>query len=149
MVVLLALLLSVRWLLVAILVRIDETIYMPQGVVYLGAASVLLLVPMVTTGRVPQISLRLLHAAITVAGLAYFLSPVMLEFALRVLPSAYVATVFATVPMWLLLIAHGMFRDKFNQYVLLFVGIAVFFFGIREEAELRGSTILAMGALFV
>lgn len=147
MILFLGVVLSMRWILIAVLARLDEAIYVPQAFVYFGAALVLFFIPLITNGRVPQLSLRLLHAAITVAGLAYFMSPVLLVFALRVLPSAFCATVFATLPMWLLLIAYGMGREKLNQYILLVVGISVFFIGIKDEAALRGSTALALGAL--
>ena len=129
------------------LARSSDAIYFPQAIRYFGGAVVLLAIPLVTMGRVPALSLRLLHAAITVAGLAYVLSPLLLTYALRVLPSGFAAFVYCTLPMWLLLVAYRAGREKSNQFMILTVGIVVLYFGSRDDAELRGDSLVASAAL--
>lgn len=130
--------LSTTWLLSAVLARLSDAVYLPQAARLGGGALFLFLVPLVTAGRLPQISLRLLHAAITVAGLAYFVSPVLLTFALRTLPSGFVAIVYSTLPLWLILVAHGAGFDKKNQYLLVVIGLGLFLWGVLPEIALRG-----------
>jgi len=137
-------LIAPTWILLAVLSRWEEAIYFPMAVRYLGTAIVLAGVPFLFRGWLPRISLRLLHAAITVAGLAYFLSPVLCFFALRRLPSGFVALVFATVPMWFILVAYGAGRERLPSYFVLVAGLVLLYLGVRPEAELRGNSLLGL-----
>jgi drug/metabolite transporter (DMT)-like permease len=149
MVIILGAILATRWLLFAVIVRLSDMIFLPLALTFFGASVVLFVAPVLSTGRLPHFSQRLVYAAITVSGLVYVMSPLLLGYALRVLPSGFAAMAFAASPILFMFLAYGRFREKANQYALIAVALGVFYVGIREDAELRGNSLLATAALFI
>ncbi len=139
--------LSSTWFCIAVLARLDTAVYLPQGVRFLGASLVLLVLGWISARRLPQISLKLFHAAITVAALAYVLSPVLCFYALRTLSSGLGALVYVSIPMWFLLAAYGEGGDRMYQHVALVLGLALVTWGVWDQNVLRGGSVLAIFAL--
>ncbi len=141
--------LSTTWLCIAVLARLDTAIFLPQAVRFFSAALVLLVLGWITTRRLPQISLRLFHASITVAALAHVLSPVLCFFALRALPSGLGSLMYVSIPIWFLLAAYGEGGDRLWQHVFIVVGLLLVTWGVWEQADLRGGGFLSTIALVV
>ncbi len=141
--------LSTTWICIAVLARMESAVFLPQAVRFLGAASVLLVLGFIATKRLPQISLRLFHAAITVAALAYVLSPLLCYYSLRTLSSGLGALVYVSIPIWFLLAAYGEGRDRLWHHVLLVVGLVLVAIGSWDQADLRGGGITALVTLVI
>ncbi len=143
----LGVLLSTSWLCNAIVVRVTDLLYLPIAARFLLGAMALFFIPAIFLHRFPQRSLRLLHAAISVSGLVYFMGPLLTQVSLQTLPSGAVALVMCTVPIWLSLVIRGFQTDRFSDLFLLVLGMATFIFGVWTVASERGNP--ALGLLYV
>ena len=143
-VVILAALLSTTWLSSALLIRGGNIIYFPLAVRFLLGSLTLLAIPAIFLRRVPQHSLRLLHAALSVSGLTYFLGPILLQMSLATLPSGFVALVYCTVPIWLTLLVKGFSTERFPDYFLVLLGLCCALAGCWGIAGERGEPLLAL-----
>src|SRR5690606_39105765 len=103
----LGVILSTSWLINAIVVRVTGMLYLPIAARFLMGATALFIIPALFLRRFPQRSLRLLHAAISVSGLTYFMAPLLTQVSLQTLPSGAVALVMCTVPIWLSFLVRG------------------------------------------
>lgn len=144
---LLSVVLSLSWILPAILVRLSPALFFPLGFRFLGGAFFIVMVPLLTAARIPNFSLKLLHASITVASLAYVMAPMLAYYALKTLPSAFVATAYCTLPMWFLVAAYGEFAERRNHVIVMCLALLVFFAGVYPSASLRGPYGLGLLAL--
>lgn len=144
-----ALVLSATWMLIAVLARLSPALYAPQAVRFGGAALFLLIVIFCQARRPPQISLRLFHAAITVAALAYVLSPLMIFAALRTLPSGFCALAYSTIPVWFLLLVYGYGRERLYEPLVIVIGLGLVMIAGYDESGLRGSPLLSLVLLTV
>ncbi len=140
----LGLLLSTSWLANAIVVRVTDLLYLPIALRFLMGAMVLFFIPAIFLRRFPQRSLRLLHAAISVSGLVYFMAPLLTQVSLQTLPSGAVALMMCTVPIWLTLLVKGLDTRSFPDLFLLLLGITTFFIGVWSVAEERGNPMLGL-----
>jgi len=136
--------LSLSWLCNAIVIRVTGLLYLPLAARFLFGAITLFFIPAIFLRRFPQSSLRLLHAALSVSALTYFMAPLLAQVALKTLPSASVALVMCTVPIWLALLVKGISLDRFPDLFLLFLGVASFFVGVWPLADERGNPGMAM-----
>lgn len=143
-VILVSALLSTTWLFSAVLVRGGSLLYLPLALRFLLGSLVLLLIPVIFLRRLPQHSLRLLHAALSVSGLTYFVGPLLLQMSLATYPSGFVALVFCSVPIWLTLIVKGFNTEKFSDYFLVLLGICSALVGCWSMADERGEPLMAL-----
>jgi drug/metabolite transporter (DMT)-like permease len=139
--------LSTTWLCIAVLSRLEPAVYLPQAVRFLGASLVLLVLGWVFARRLPRISLRLFHAAITVAALAYVLSPVLAFYSLRTVSSGLGALVYVSLPIWFLLVAYGEGSSRLWQHLFVVIGLVLVAIGSWDQSELRGSSYLPLFTL--
>ena len=136
---------------IAVLARLDDALFMPQVFRFLMAALVVGSLGAFSTRRLPKISLRLFHAAITVSALAYVLSPILCFYALRILPSSVGALAYVSIPLWFVALAFynpSTNRRIFERFMVL-ASIGVVFFGSFDEAALRGDPWTALLLLAV
>ena len=138
----LATILSTTWIVFAVLSRSEKAIYLPQAARFLSAALLMGLALLLRARRLPEISLRLFQASVTVSVLAFFLSPILCFFALRTLSSGAAAILYTTGPMWLLIFTQGGHRDRWVHMGIIVAGLALFMYGIFPDNELRGPTIV-------
>jgi drug/metabolite transporter (DMT)-like permease len=144
-----AFLVSTTWICCAVLARSHDAIFLPQAIRYLSAALVMAGLSYVTDRRPPGISVRLLHAAVTVGGLCYFLSPIFTFYAVRILPSGLGAVVYLSVPLWYLAAAYHGEELTLPDYVMTGVGLVVFCCGVIPESYVRGAAHLPLLCLLV
>ncbi len=139
-----AVLLSTTWLTSAILVRTTDLVYLPLAGRFLIGATTLFFIPVIFLRRMPQTSLRLLHASLSVSVLVYFLSPLLVVVSLNTLPSGMAALVMCSAPLWLSLLARGVQLNKLPNYLLLVMGLLSFLVGCWELAAERGNPVYAL-----
>lgn len=142
-------LLGVVPLTVAVLARMETSLFLPQAIRFLIASVFVALSSLVWLRKTPRVSLRLLHAALTVGALTFFFSPLLAMYASRTLPSGFVALAFATTPLWFVLLAYGEFELKLPNIFLVALGLSVFLLGTVEAAALRGGVMLPLVSLIV
>ncbi len=143
-IVILAGLLSTTWLTNGILARQPDFIYLPLALRFLFGAATLFFLPLIFLKRLPQSSLRLLHAALSVSSLTYFLAPLLLQMSLATLPSGFVGLAFCTIPIWLTIVVKGFSSEKFADYFLVILGLVVAMVGCWTIAADRGNPLMAL-----
>jgi drug/metabolite transporter (DMT)-like permease len=144
-----AFLVSTTWICCAILARSSDAIFLPQAIRFLSAAFVMAGLCSVAEQRPPGISVRLLHAAVTVGGLCYFVSPIFMFYGVRVLPSGLGALVYLSVPLWYLIAAYHGEDLVLADYVMTGVGLVVFCIGVIPDSYVRGAAHLPLLCLLL
>lgn len=129
---LLGLLFSSTWGVIALTLQEDPLIHLPNTVRYLGGALIIGAFIRIG-GRMPGLSLKLFQSAMTLATLAYFFPTTMLFEGLKVVPSSGAALVFSAVPLWVLAIVHKEWQKQSFLLALSTLGILLFFFGAENE----------------
>lgn len=141
--------LATIWMVSAILARSSDAVFLPQAFRFLSGALVLGVAPLIFWRRPPGLSIRLLHAAVTVGGLSYFIAPVFTFYALRVVPSGLVAVLYLSVPLWFLLLAYHGQEATLADFAMAGIGIVVFCGAIVPVSYVRGPAHLPLLCLFV
>lgn len=140
-------LLSFYWIATVVIARGSFASHLPLAIQFLGGALIIFVMVSITERRLPQFSIRLFQASITVGGLVYFMAPFFLLIALRTLPSALGAIAFAITPLVFLVIDAKTF-DRFLNFAVCAVAMGIYYFGAHAEADLRGNSLIAFFVLF-
>jgi drug/metabolite transporter (DMT)-like permease len=139
--------LSFYWIATVAVSRVGLATHLPLAFIYLAGAVILFLIVSITERRLPDFSIRLFQAAVTIGGLVYFMGPFFCLVSLRTLPSALGALAFALTPLFFLFIDAKTF-DRLLNLMVGIVALCIYYYGSHTESDLRGNSFIAFVTLF-
>ena len=142
-----AVVLSTGWIVMAVLARWSDAIFLPQALRFGSAAAVLFCLLIFGSHRLPRLSPRLVSGAIAIGICTYVISPVLAFYGLRTISSGLGALAFVTLPVFFLLLVYREGKDRLYQHVFVVLGLLLFYVGTKPEADLRGLSFVGFFAI--
>jgi len=136
------LLISTLWPSAALLSRLHLPVYLTLSMAFASAALILFLCQAIGERRLPQLSLRVLHGAVTVGTLCFFISGYLSFQALKYVSPVILAMAFGLVPLWAGVFGAG---RGVHRPVFLVAGlttILLYFVGTPAAGQLESRQIL-------